>query len=97
MLAIGFTGHSGAWTGVLRDETGTVVAECGHKHPNRDSTSTYKSAAIPCMKQIVRAARLPAYREFCAKPITDRADELADVIGLGPVQCYGQQFTPALG
>lgn len=96
MLTIGFTGHSGAWRGVLRDENGAVVAECGHSHPNRDGASTYKSAAIPCMKQIVKAARLPAYRKFCARPITDRADALAEVIGRGPVQCYGQQILAAI-
>ncbi|MGV7354152.1 hypothetical protein PJM47_26255 [Mycobacterium kansasii] len=95
-LTIGFAGRSGAWRGVLRDESGAVVAECGHSHPNRDGASSYKSAAIPCMKQIVKAARLPPYRKFCAKPITDRADELTDVLGSAPVQCYGQQVVAAL-
>lgn len=96
MLTIGFRGRSGAWTGVLRDATGRIVAECGHQHPNRDNASTDKTAAIPCIRTIVKAARLPAYRKFCPPAVTDRANQLADAIGTGPVQCYGQTIIAAV-
>lgn len=53
-LTISHTGRSGAWRGVLRDMDGNIVAECGHSHPNRDTGSTFRSAATQCMEMLVR-------------------------------------------
>ncbi|SPM34856.1 Mycobacterium rhizamassiliense ORFan [Mycobacterium rhizamassiliense] len=50
MLTVGYTGRAGgAWRGVPRNESGAVVAECGHEHPNRGNASMYKTAAVPYM------------------------------------------------
>jgi|GEM_PF-5382610 len=41
-------GGPGGWEGVLKDRSGAVVWRCGHRHPNRDLSSRYKSAALSC-------------------------------------------------
>lgn len=61
MSSIGFSDRSGAWVGVLRDHAGTIIAECGHEHPNRDNASMFKTAAVP--RAVVKAALLPSYRK----------------------------------
>lgn len=93
MLSIGYSGRSGAWRGVLRDDSGAVIAECGHEHPNRDNASMDKTAAVPCMRQAVKAALMPGYRKFCNVETVQRADELADLINSRPVRCHRQVIT----
>jgi hypothetical protein len=48
---------SGRWVGVLKDEKGQVVWECGHSHECRDYPSVYHNtgAATDCARKELEA------------------------------------------
>lgn len=91
---IGSTGAPSAWTGVVRDAKGHIVATCGHSHPNRDNASTYKTAAVPCIKQLVSAALWPHYRKYVPAVLNEQIDVVAAAIGSSPVQFYRKILHP---
>jgi hypothetical protein len=93
MLKIGFSGVPGSWTGVVRDGK-KIVVECGHLHPNRDSASTYKTAAMQCMQQQVKTALWPHVRKHYPANALTRVDIVCEALNNQPVQFYGQVFYP---
>jgi hypothetical protein len=95
MLRISYTGGPGAWEGVVRDDAGDVVISCGHKHPNRDSATTYRSAAMRCMRSQVQVALQPMLRKCAPKAHLERLDELETALANRPVQFYNQTIEPA--
>lgn len=70
-LVIGTRRHAGGTghVGVLRHGK-TIVAECGHDHPNRDTdTRTSGTSARTCMRMLVYATQNEAYADDLAARI----------------------------
>jgi len=106
-LHISYTGVPGRWTGVLKDDDGRVVAECGHTHTNRDEDG-HAPAAVPCITLLVREVILGKVvereaeaerkyekeRQWLKVSITDRAVEpmVRRALELAPIVGQGPVF-----
>lgn len=76
-LTIGYKGHTGAWTGVVRDGK-TIVGECGHLHRNRDGGNA------PARGCIVKLAKAATGNEYLAgQVVADAARQAATARKLG--------------
>ena len=61
-----YSGISGAWHGVVKDETGRIVWQCSHAHRNRDvsgypSGPSARSCANSMLYQLDPDAGVPDY------------------------------------
>lgn len=58
-LRVSHTGHTRAWRGLIKDDSGHVVWQCNHTHRNRDQNGELERSARGCAAGVLAAYQDP--------------------------------------